>query len=68
MLDSIIEDKKFADVMQKNIENLLLYLFEREHYFGILCKIEHVVFEPPLPKELSAEFRSMKHFILEGYT
>jgi hypothetical protein len=68
LLESIIEDKKFADVMQKNIESLLLYLFDKEHYFGVLCKIEHIVFEPPLPKEISAEFRSMTLFFLAGYT
>ncbi len=68
MLDSIIEDKKFANVMQKNIENLLIYLFEQEQYFGILCKIEHITFDPPLPKEISAEFRSMTLFFLAGYT
>ncbi|MDK9693271.1 MAG: hypothetical protein OEL19_03345 [Sulfurimonas sp.] len=68
MLESIIEDKKFASVMQKNIENLLFYLFEKDQYFGILCKIEHITFDPPLPKEISTEFRSMTLFFLAGYT
>lgn len=54
--------------MYKNIENLLLYLFEREQYFGVLCKLEHISFDPPLPKEISAEFRSMTLFFLAGYT
>lgn len=68
MLDNLIEDRDFARVMQKNIENLIIMLFEKEQNFGILCKIEHVSFEPPLPKKISSEFRSMTLFFLAGYT
>lgn len=68
MLDNVIEDRSFAKIMQKNIQNLIVHLFEREQNFGILCKIEHVSFEPPLPKEISAEFRPMTLFFLAGYT
>lgn len=68
MLDNVIEDKNFAKVMQKNIQNLIIYLFEKDEHFGVLCKIDHITFEPPLPKEISAEFRSMTLFFLAGYT
>lgn len=68
MLDSVIEDKNFAKVMQKNIQNLIIYLFEKDEHFGVLCKIDQITFEPPLPKEISAEFRSMTLFFLAGYT
>ncbi|OHD98605.1 MAG: hypothetical protein A3E21_06255 [Sulfurimonas sp. RIFCSPHIGHO2_12_FULL_36_9] len=68
MLDNVIEDKHFANVMQKNIQNLIIYLFEKDEHFGVLCKIDQITFEPPLPKEISAEFRSMTLFFLAGYT
>ncbi|MFA5455561.1 MAG: hypothetical protein WC272_09595 [Sulfurimonas sp.] len=68
MLDNVIEDKNFAKVMQKNIQNLIVYLFEKDEHFGVLCKIDQITFEPPLPKEISAEFRSMTLFFLAGYT
>lgn len=64
----MLEDRNFARVMQKNIQNLIIYLFEKDRHFGILCKIEHVSFEPPLPKEITEEFRSMTLFFLAGYT
>jgi hypothetical protein len=64
----VIEDKHFANVMQKNIQNLIIYLFEKDEHFGVLCKIDQITFEPPLPKEISAEFRSMTLFFLAGYT
>jgi len=67
-LDNVLEDRNFAKVMQKNIQNLIIYLFEKDKNFGILCKIEHIAFEPPLPKEIIEEFRSMTLFFLAGYT
>ncbi len=68
MLDNIIEDRDFATLMQKNIEGLIIYLFEKDEHFGILCKIENIRFEPPLPKEIASEFRAMTLFFLAGYT
>jgi hypothetical protein len=68
VLDNLIEDKDFAKIMQKNMENLIIMLFEKDQNFGILCKIEHISFDPPLPKSISLEFRSMTLFFLAGYT
>jgi len=68
MLDNIIQDKDFAIVMQKNIQNLIIHFFEKEQNFGILCKIETVSFNPVLPKEIESNFREMTLFFLAGYT
>jgi len=68
VLDNLIEDRDFAKTMQKNIENLIIMLFEKDQNFGILCKIEEVSFEPQLPKSISSEFRPMTLFFLAGYT
>lgn len=68
MLDNLIEDEDFARIMQKNIEDLIILLFEKDQHFGVLCKIEQITFEPPLPKEISSEFRPMTLFFLAGYT
>ena len=68
MLERIIEDKNFAKLMQNNIEKLIIYLFEKEQNFGVLCKIDRVVFDPELPKSIKNEFRSMTLFFLAGYT
>ena len=68
MLDNLIEDESFAKIMQKNIESLIVFLFEKDQNFGILCKIEQISFEPALPEEISSEFRPMTLFFLAGYT
>jgi len=68
MLDNIINDKDFAVVMQKNIQNLVIHFFEKEQNFGILCKIDDVSFNPELPQDIEASFREMTLFFLAGYT
>jgi len=68
LLESLIQSSDFAEIMQKNIENLIVLLFKKDQNFGILCKLEEVTFEPPLPEEISAEFRPMTLFFLAGYT
>jgi len=68
MLENIIENRKFATLMQNNIQDLIIYMFEEEQNFGILCKIEDITFEPILPDEIHSEFRPMTLFFLAGYT
>lgn len=68
MLDNVIKDRAFALVMQKNLQNLIVYLFEKNQNFGILCKIEDVYFNPELPDSIKKSFRPMTLFYLAGYT
>ncbi len=68
MLDSVIKDKDFAVLMQKNIQELIIHLFNKDQNFGILCNIEDISFDPALPDSISAEFRPMTLFFLAGYT
>ena len=68
MLENVIQDRDFAAVMQKNIQELLIHLFEKEQNFGILCKIEDVSFNPELPQDIESSFRDMTLFFLAGYT
>lgn len=63
-----MQDRDFAKVMQKNIENLIDILFHKDQNFGILCKLEEIEFDPPLPEEIFCEFRPMTLFFLAGYT
>ncbi len=68
MLFDIIKSPSFARLMENHVRDMLIYLFENEQNFGILCKIEHVAFDPPLPKHIRDEFRAMTLFYLAGYT
>ncbi|MBC8237334.1 MAG: hypothetical protein H8E76_03800 [Helicobacteraceae bacterium] len=68
MLDKVLNDKKFAHLMQKNIQEMIIHFFEKEQNFGILCKIENIHFDPPLPADINSEFRPLTLFFLAGYT
>jgi len=68
LLEKIIQDKDFAQLMKKNIEELIALFFQKEQNFGILCKIEDVSFEPQLPESINTEFRPLTLFFLAGYT
>ena len=68
MLYEMIKDESYMNLMRKHIQELLLLLFEQEQNFGILCKIEHLTFEPELPENIRKEFRPMTLFFLAGYT
>ena len=68
MLESLIEDRDFAKMMKKHMQELMILFFQKEQNFGILCKIEDVSFNPPLPDEMLADFRSLTLFFLAGYT
>ena len=68
MLFDIVKNEAFCNIMRSNIQQLLIYLFEQEQNFGILCKIEQLTFDPELPKHISDEFRPMTLFFLAGYT
>ena len=68
MLESLIEDRDFAKMMKKHMQELMILFFQKEQNFGILCKIEDVSFHPPLPEEIFSDFRSLTLFFLAGYT
>ena len=68
MLFDIVKNDAFIRLMHNHIQELLIYLFEQQQNFGILCKIEHLSFDPELPKHVSDEFRPMTLFFLAGYT
>ena len=68
MLESVINDKDFAILMKKNIQDIIIHFFEKEQNFGILCKIEDISFNPELPESINSEFRPLTLFFLAGYT
>ena len=68
MLENVIDEKGFAQIMKKSIEDVIIHFFEREQNFGILCKIEEVDFNPALPESINSEFRPLTLFFLAGYT
>jgi len=68
MLYDMLKEREYTTIMERHIQDLLHFLFKQEQNFGILCKIEHISFEPDLPEHIRSEFRPMTLFFLAGYT
>ncbi|MEA2072370.1 MAG: hypothetical protein U9O86_02200 [Campylobacterota bacterium] len=68
MLENVIDEKGFAQIMKRSIQDVIIHFFETEQNFGILCKIEEIDFNPSLPESISSEFRPLTLFFLAGYT
>jgi len=68
LLESLTNNKEFAQLMQKHTQEVIIHFFKKEQNFGILCKIEDVEFNPALPKDIVSEFRPLTLFFLAGYT
>lgn len=69
MLEKILKDKKFQDMMQRNVKDCLAFLLEKEANFSIMAHLHMIKFNPPLPKHIMENFKlSIILFGLENYT
>jgi hypothetical protein len=68
MLQTILGDDKFCDMMNEHILDIFDYLLEKGVNFAILTNVSEVVFEPELPDEIKKSFKPITMFILAGYT
>ncbi len=68
MILDIAKSKSFAQMMQQHLKDMIYYLLESNQNFGILCNLDFVEFDPPLPDSILNEFTDMTLFFLAGYT
>lgn len=68
MLDTIIKDRKYRDMMVNHVQDMIGYLIDRGISFTILCNVDVADFDPKLPEEISKNFKSITMFVLAGYT
>ncbi|MFA6760930.1 MAG: hypothetical protein WCR69_07805 [Sulfuricurvum sp.] len=68
MLNEIVKDAKYINMMQDSAREVLSYLIHKNCSFGILCRLEFTLFTPPLPSEIEQTLRDVTLFYLAGYT
>lgn len=68
MLNNVIQDSAFAELMKNNIRDMIVHFFENNINFGVLCNIEDVSFDTVLPEDIASAFHPMTLFFLAGYT
>ncbi len=68
MLESLLGCEEFNGLMKKHAKEVLELLLKRGANFSILTNIADVTFDPPLPVEISQNFKPITMFFLAGYT
>lgn len=68
MLNEIIKNDRFCDLMSRHCAQIIEYLFDQGCFFGVLCPIETVQFDPVLPEHIRSHFRPYTLFFLADYT
>jgi hypothetical protein len=68
MIEEMINDYKYKGLIEKQIEDLLEYMFLTNTTFNIVCNIQAVAFEQELPKSISNNFKPLTLFAISGYT
>ena len=68
MLIDLVKEREFQEMMEAHIKDMLIYFLETEQPFGLLCNLEHVTFDPPLPSDLAAMLQDVTLFMIAGFT
>ncbi len=68
MIVKLVNSPEFQSMMQSHLREIMALLLERDIPFGLLCNIEYVSFDPPLPPELSEQLQNVTLFMIAGYT
>ncbi len=68
MAQRILGDSEFSQLMKMHIAEILELLMQRGQFFSILTNIANITFDPPLPAEITANFKPITLFVVAEYT
>ena len=68
MINDIIEDTKYKDLVSLQIKDTIDFLLERNQEFAITANIKAVKFNPDLPEATKEQLSKFTLFILSNYT
>jgi len=68
MTINLLQTSEYKELMSEHLYKTINYLFSKNQEFAIACVIEHLTFNPELPKSITESFQDIALFILSGYT
>ncbi len=68
MLQMVLNDDRFCNIMNKHVQDILDFLLEKGINFSILTSVTDVDFSPTLPDKIKDTFKPITMFVLAGYT
>ncbi len=67
-MNTLLQDKELQEILATSTMEVMNRLLEKEKHFSILCQLDGVSFNPPLPEDIEASLSEMTIFTLAGYT
>ena len=68
MINKVIENETYKDLMKKQIKELVDYLLNQDLEFAITVNINNADFNPELPSSIKSKLSKFSLFILSNYT
>ncbi|MGP1561849.1 MAG: hypothetical protein ACTTIC_07165 [Helicobacteraceae bacterium] len=68
MLAKLLQNADFSKIYADKAHDVINFLISQKSDFGILCNIETISFDPPLPPDIKASLKPLTLFILSNYT
>lgn len=68
MVRGLLSDYDFSELMIFHIRDIIELLIQKGAFFSILTHIEDITFDPPLPTEISDNFKPITLFVIAEYT
>lgn len=68
MTINLFQTPEYKAIISDHISKTIGYLLNKNQEFALACQVEHLDFNPELPKDLKESFHDTVLFILSGYT
>ena len=68
MIVDILEDLKYRNMIENQIQDIIHYLLEHNEEFSVTANINGISFNPQIPNTISQNFSKFTMFALSNYT
>lgn len=68
MLKDIIENPNYKELIEKQIQDIIVFLLDNNQEFSITANITPITFNPTLPEEIKSQLHKFSLFVLSNYT
>lgn len=68
MIKDIIENLNYKELIEKQIQDIIVFLLDNNQEFSITANITPISFNPTLPEEIKSQLHKFSLFVLSNYT
>ena len=68
MIKDIIENPNYKELIEKQIQDIIIFLLDNKQEFSITANITPISFNPALPEEIKSQLHKFSLFVLSNYT